>query len=60
MNVLVGIAIIGTIVLGAIGDREAWIDGCVLVSKQLFLQMTWQLTLVDFPSGCNLPDGGTT
>lgn len=31
IKVLVSIAIIGTILLGAVGDREAWVDGCVLV-----------------------------
>jgi hypothetical protein len=32
MNVLIAIAILGTIILGALGHREAWVDGCILVS----------------------------
>lgn len=38
IHVLLSIAIVGTVVLGALGDREAWLDGAVLVAVFLAVE----------------------
>jgi hypothetical protein len=38
MHVLIAMAVIGCIVLGALGDTEAWIDGCILVAVYLAVE----------------------
>ena len=38
MYVLVGLAIVGTVILGILGDHEAWVDGCILVAVFLAVE----------------------